>query len=153
MCESHSIMSNSVISQTAAFQDLLSMEFSRQRYWSRLPFPSPGDITNPGIKPRSPEMASRFSTTEPPGKPFTHPELANKYMYMYIYMCVYIYIYTYILCYIHIYRLYTYIHIYTHIHTYIYIGYIHTYIYTHIYIHTYFYIYIYIYINRLPWCL
>ena len=54
-----------------ARQAPLSMEFSRQEYWSRLPFPSPGDLPNPGIKPAfpaSPAMACRFFTTEPPGK-------------------------------------------------------------------------------------
>ena len=34
----------------------LSMEFSRQEYWNGLPFPSPGDLPNPGIKPRSPAL-------------------------------------------------------------------------------------------------
>ena len=38
---------------TVAYQAPLSMEFSRQVYWSVLPFPSPGDLPNPGIKPRS----------------------------------------------------------------------------------------------------
>ena len=33
-----------------------SMEFSRQEYWNGLPFPSPGDLTDPGIKPRSPAL-------------------------------------------------------------------------------------------------
>ena len=46
-----------------------SMEFLRQDYWSRLPFPSPGDLSDPGIKPRSPALAGRFFTGEPPGKP------------------------------------------------------------------------------------
>ena len=41
---------------TAACQAPLSMEFSRQEYWSRLPFPSPGDLPDPGIKTRSPIM-------------------------------------------------------------------------------------------------
>ena len=41
---------------------------SRQKYWSGLPFPSPGDLTNLGIQPTSPEMAGRFFTTEPGGK-------------------------------------------------------------------------------------
>ena len=41
---------------TAAWQALLSMGSSRQEYWSRLPFPSPGDLPNPGIKPRSPAL-------------------------------------------------------------------------------------------------
>ena len=45
---------------------LLSMEFSRQEYWSGLPFPSPGDLPNPGIQPASLEsfvLAGRFFTT------------------------------------------------------------------------------------------
>ena len=49
-----------------------SMGFSRQKYWSGLPFPSPGDFSDPGIKhesPVSPASAGRFFTTEPPGKP------------------------------------------------------------------------------------
>ena len=52
----------------------LSLEFSRQEYWSGLPFPSPGDLPNPGfefVSPASPELASGFFTTEPPGKPFS----------------------------------------------------------------------------------
>ena len=39
---------------TVASQASLSMEFSRQEYWSALPFPTPRDLTDPGIKPRSP---------------------------------------------------------------------------------------------------
>ena len=42
--------------------------FSRQEYWSGLPFPPPGDLPNPGIKPMSPVLAGEFFTTEPPGK-------------------------------------------------------------------------------------
>ena len=41
---------------TVACQDPLSMEFSKQKYWSGLPFPSPGDLPNPGIEPRSPAL-------------------------------------------------------------------------------------------------
>ena len=41
---------------TVAHQAPLSMGFSRQEYWSGLPFPSPGDLPNPGIKPRSPAL-------------------------------------------------------------------------------------------------
>ena len=41
---------------TVACQAPPSMGFSRQEYWSGLPFPSPGDLSNPGIKPRSPEL-------------------------------------------------------------------------------------------------
>ena len=52
-----------------AHQSPLSMEFSRQEYWSGFPYPSPGDLPNPGIEPRSPALAGRFLTTVPLGKP------------------------------------------------------------------------------------
>jgi len=45
------------------------MEFSRQEYWSGLPFPTPEDLPDLGIKPVSPALAGRFFTTEPPGNP------------------------------------------------------------------------------------
>ena len=51
---------------TVARQVPLSMGFSRQGYWSRLPFPSPGDLPNPGIEPESPALAGGFFITEPP---------------------------------------------------------------------------------------
>ena len=41
------------------------MEFSRQEYWSELPFPPPGDLTHPGIEPMSPALAGGFFTTSP----------------------------------------------------------------------------------------
>ena len=47
----------------------LPYEFSRQEYWSGLPFHAPGDLPDPGIKPRFPALAGGFFTTEPPGKP------------------------------------------------------------------------------------
>ena len=47
----------------------LSMGFPRQEYGSGLPFPSPGDLSDPGIKPTSPGFAGRFFITEPTGKP------------------------------------------------------------------------------------
>ena len=47
----------------------LFMRSSRQEYYSGLPFPSPGDLPNPGIKPESPALGGGFFTTEPPGKP------------------------------------------------------------------------------------
>ena len=50
---SRSVVSNSLIPWTVAPQASLSMEFSRQEYWSGLPFPSPGDLPDPGIKPGS----------------------------------------------------------------------------------------------------
>ena len=53
---------------TVAHQAPPSMGFSRQEYWSGLPFPSAGDLPNPGIKPRSPALQADFLTSEPPGK-------------------------------------------------------------------------------------
>ena len=47
----------------------LSMRFPRQEYWSGFPFPSLGDLPDPGIKPASPALTGRFFVTEPPGKP------------------------------------------------------------------------------------
>ena len=45
---------------TIACQSLLSMGCPRQEYWSGLPFPSPGDLADPGIEPASPELTGRF---------------------------------------------------------------------------------------------
>ena len=53
---------------TVAHQASLSMGFPRQEYWSGLPFPSPGDLPDPGVKLASPEWAGGFFTTESPGK-------------------------------------------------------------------------------------
>ena len=62
---------------SAALQALLSVRFSRQKYWSGLSFPPPGDLPNPGIKPASlmsPALAGRFLPLIPPGKPIPfHP--------------------------------------------------------------------------------
>ena len=57
-----------------AHQAPLSMEFSRQEYWSGLSFPTSGDLPNPGIEPMSlvsPALAGGFFTTEPPGNQVT----------------------------------------------------------------------------------
>ena len=54
---------------TVACQVLLSMGFSRQEYWSGLPFPSPGDLPDPGIEPRSPALQADSLPTELRGKP------------------------------------------------------------------------------------
>ena len=51
---------------TTAHQALLSTGFPRQEYWSGLPFPFPGDIPDPGVKPITPALAGGFFTTEPP---------------------------------------------------------------------------------------
>ena len=70
-----SVVSNSFATPwTEACPAPLFMGFPRQEYWSGLPFPSLGDLPDPGIKPMSPEphvLAGRFFTTEPPGKPNT----------------------------------------------------------------------------------
>ena len=47
----------------------LSMGFSRQEYWSELPFPSLGHLPDPGIEPTSPVLQVDSLPTEPPGKP------------------------------------------------------------------------------------
>ena len=54
---------------TIAYQAPPSMGFSRHEYWSRLPFPSPGDLPRPGIEPRSPALQADPLLSEPPGKP------------------------------------------------------------------------------------
>ena len=53
---------------TVAIQAPLYMEFSKQEYWSALPFPPPGHLPDLGIKPMSPALAGRFFTTESPRK-------------------------------------------------------------------------------------
>ena len=57
---------------TIACQASPSMGFSRQVYWSGLPFPFPGDLTDPGIKPESPALQADSLPSEPPWKPTTH---------------------------------------------------------------------------------
>ena len=54
---------------TVAHQAPTSMGFSRQEYWSVLPFHSPGHLPDPGIEPRSPALQKDALTSEPPGKP------------------------------------------------------------------------------------
>ena len=54
---------------TVAHQAPPSMGFSRQEYWNGLPFPSPGDLPDPGIEPSSPALQEDALTSEPPGKP------------------------------------------------------------------------------------
>ena len=54
---------------TVAYQAPQSTEFSRQEYWSGLPFRSPGDLPDPGIEPGSPTLQADALPSEPPGKP------------------------------------------------------------------------------------
>ena len=54
--------------RNVAYQDPLSVGFSRQEYWSGLPFPSPGDFPNPGTEPRSPALQADSLMTDLQGK-------------------------------------------------------------------------------------
>ena len=54
---------------TVAHQTPLPMEFSKQAYWSELPFPSPGDLPDQGIEPWSPALQADSLPSEPPEKP------------------------------------------------------------------------------------
>jgi len=64
-----SVVSDSVTPWSVACQAPLSMEFSKQEYWSGLPFPSPGDLPNPGIKPRSSALQADSLPFEPSVRP------------------------------------------------------------------------------------
>ena len=66
---------------TVACQAPLSMGFSRQEYWSGLPFPPSGDLPDPGIKPGYPALAGRLFTTGPPGKPPNSVQFSCSVMY------------------------------------------------------------------------
>ena len=67
--ESESDVAQSCLAKpwTVAYQAPPSVGFSRQEYWSGLPFPSPGDLPNPGIEPRSPALPADALPSEPPG--------------------------------------------------------------------------------------
>ena len=66
---SRSVVSNPFATPwTLAHQAPLSMGFPRQEYWSELPFPSPGDLPDPGIEPESSALTGRFFTGELRGK-------------------------------------------------------------------------------------
>jgi len=62
---------------TVAHQAPPSMRFSKQEYWSGLPFPSPGDLPNLGIEPTSPALQVDSLPSEPPGKP-NKPEIQKR---------------------------------------------------------------------------
>ena len=64
-------MSDCETPETAAHEAPPSLGFSRQEHWSGLPFPSPGDLPDLGIKPRSPAFQADALTSEPPGKPLS----------------------------------------------------------------------------------
>ena len=70
VCFSHSVVSDSLQTPwTLAYQAPLFMEFSRQEYWSGLPFPSPRDYPDSGITPRSPALMADSLPSKPVGKP------------------------------------------------------------------------------------
>ena len=69
MCQLLSRVQLFAVSWTVSRQVPLSMEFSRQEYWSGLPFPSPGDLPDPGIEPGSPALQADSLPFEPPGNP------------------------------------------------------------------------------------
>ena len=82
----HLFMSHSLWSRGLS-QAPLSMGFSRQEYWSGLPFPSPGDLPNPGIQPLSPVLAGGFFPTEPPGE----SNVATRHLKSHLWLtCVYL---------------------------------------------------------------
>ena len=64
-----SVVSDSATPWTVAYQAPQSTDFSRQEYWSGLPFPSPGDLPDPGIEPGSPALQADALPSESPGKP------------------------------------------------------------------------------------
>ena len=70
-----------VNSWIAAHQAPLSMAFSRQEYWRGLPFPSPGDLPDPGIEPRSPTLQADALSSEPPGKPTGKAQIQQIFCY------------------------------------------------------------------------
>ena len=57
----------------------MSIGFSRQEYWSGLPFPSPGHLPDPGIEPRSPALQTDALPSEPPGGPKLKMEFRQAY--------------------------------------------------------------------------
>ena len=67
-CLVASVVSNSLQPHGLQPAKLQSMGFSRQEYWSELPFPSPGDLPDPGIKPESLTLQADALLSEPPGK-------------------------------------------------------------------------------------
>ena len=77
VCVSRSVLSNSVIPWTVVCQAPLSMGFFRQEYWNGLPFPTPGDLPDPEIEPRSSALQADSLLSEPPGKNFRELRKSN----------------------------------------------------------------------------
>ena len=79
-----SIVSDSVIPWTVTLQAPLSMGFPRQEYWSGFPFPSPGELPDPGIKPGSPALQADSLLSEPQGIPILLHKYADTHTYRHI---------------------------------------------------------------------
>ena len=96
------------------------MEFSRHEYWSRLPCPSPGDLSDPGVKPGSPKLQQILLPSEPPGKLSLYiyiRYMIDIYIYLSIYTSIY---YTYYICMqtiVYTYYTYIYVCIYIQLHS------------------------------------
>ena len=73
LCVFHSVVSNSANPRSVAQQAPQSMGFSRQEYWSGLPFPSPEDLSDPGIEPWSPALQANSLPFELQGSPYDKP--------------------------------------------------------------------------------
>ena len=65
---------------TVAYQVPPSMGFSKQECWSGLPFPSPGDLPNPGIEPGSPALQADALPSEPPEKPLISSDRFKRHL-------------------------------------------------------------------------
>ena len=70
--------------RTVAYKASLSMEFSRQEYQSGVPFPSPGDLPDPGIEPKSPALQADTLPSEPPGKSLGYEICMCKYVDLFL---------------------------------------------------------------------
>ena len=100
VCVSRSIMSNSLWPHGfTAYQAPLSMGFSRQEYWSGLPCPPPGGLSDPGIKPKSPALRVDSLPSEPQGSPMTvfynwwHHVHTALLLQNFHYSCIFLFIY------------------------------------------------------------
>ena len=78
MCVFHSHIQLFATPWTVAHQTTLSTRFPRQEYWCGWPFPSPGDLPDPGTEPRSPALQADSLPSEPPGKPKAIPYAKQK---------------------------------------------------------------------------
>ena len=79
---------------TVAYQVPPFMEFSRQKYWSGLPFPPPEDLPDPGIAPQSPTVQADALLSKPLGKSLTYADKFKElYLKEFVYVCVSVYTY------------------------------------------------------------